>query len=72
MQNIAANSLKFQSKYSWIVFSGCTTVAQYVLASRTAHKNQQYDAVSCISFLNARCAVYCLCIRERENNFFSW
>ena len=62
--NIAADSLHFQSQYSWPV-SVSTTVAVFVLASRTAHKNQQYDVS-----LNARCEIYCLCLRQTQNVLF--
>jgi hypothetical protein len=39
MQNIAADSMPLQSQDSWADFSICTTVAVFVLISRTAHKS---------------------------------
>ena len=48
MQNIAEDCLHCQSKDSWTGFSLCTTMASFVLASRTAHKILQYDMDSFI------------------------
>ena len=60
MQNmsIAADCLHFQNQHSWTVFSVCKTVAVFVLASRTAHKNQQNDVFWFT--ISAKCTVCCL------------
>jgi len=55
IRNIAADCLYFQSQVPCTVFSVRTAVAMFLLAYRTAHKNQQYDVVWFI--FCAKCAV---------------